>query len=128
MPKISSDKHCKFQNDLLKSKFITDIKNVVKNKLSEIDIMQFRTSRELTLIVCNVIWNACEDLRIKEDDFDKKQLVVDILTPILQLSPSEIDSLKNQIDYVVNHNQIVIIKNSTKLIKGAWKLVKKKLL
>ncbi len=118
MAKIKSSSFCKFENDLLKSKFITDIKNVVTERLQEIDVSKFRTSPDLILIVCNIIWNACADLKIKDEDIDKKQLVIDILSPILNYSPNDIQVVRAQVDYIINHNQIVIIKNSTKILKG----------
>ena len=127
MPKITSQRFCKFQNDLLKSKFITDIRNVVTERLNEIDVAQFRTNPDLILVVCNVIWNACVDLKVKEEDIDKKQLVIDILQPLLNYTPTDIETVKSQIDYIVNHNQIIIIKSSTKIVKGLVNFVKKKL-
>jgi hypothetical protein len=127
MPKITSQRFCKFQNDLLKSKFITDIRNVVTERLNEIDVVQFRTNPDLILVVCNVIWNACVDLKVKEEDIDKKQLVIDILQPLLNYTPTDIETVKSQIDYIVNHNQIIIIKSSTKIVKGLVNFVKKKL-
>jgi hypothetical protein len=126
MPKIKTVKFCKFKNDLLKSKFITDIKTVVTEKLKEINIQQFRTNPELVLIVCNVVWNACNDLKIKDDDLDKKQLVLDILTPLLSYSPADVALVKTQIEYIVNNNQIIIVKNSTRLLKAVWSFIKKK--
>jgi hypothetical protein len=104
---------------------MTDIKNCVVEKLKEIDISKFRTSPDLVLIVCNIVWNACTDLKIKED-VDKKQLVLDILQPILNYTPAETQIVKQQIEYCINHNQIILIKNSTKLFKSAWKFLKKK--
>jgi len=127
MPKITSQRFCKFQNDLLKSKFITDIRNVVTERLNEIDVVQFRTNPDLILVVCNVIWNACVDLKVKEEDIDKKQLVIDILQPLLNYTPTDIETVKSQIDYIVNHNQIIIIKSSTKIVKSLVNFVKKKL-
>jgi hypothetical protein len=125
MPKITSSRFCKFENELLKSKFVIDIKNSVQDKLKEINIQQFRTNPELIKIVCNIIWNACNDLKIKEDDLDKKQLVIDILTPLLGYTPSDILFVKTQIDYVINNNQIVIIKNSFKIAKSVWRFFKR---
>jgi hypothetical protein len=127
MPRITSQSFCKFENDLLKSKFITDIRNVVTERLNEIDVAQFRTNPDLILVVCNVIWNACVDLKVKEEDIDKKQLVIDILQPLLNYTPTDIETVKSQIDYIVNHNQIIIIKSSTKIVKGLVNFVKKKL-
>jgi hypothetical protein len=126
MPKITSQSFCKFQNDLLKSKFITEIRNVVSERLNEIDVSQFRTNPDLILVVCNIIWNACIDLKVKEEDIDKKQLVIDILQPLLNYTPTDIETVKSQIDYIVNHNQIIIIKSSTKIVKGLVNFVKKK--
>jgi hypothetical protein len=128
MPKITSDKFVKFKNELLKSKLINDIKNVVNEKLKEIELGQFRTSPELVLMVANIIWNCCEDLKMKEEDLDKKQLLLDVLQPLLNLTPHELDATKSHLDYIINHNQIVIIKNSTKVFKCVWNFVKKKVL
>jgi hypothetical protein len=125
MPKITSSKFCKFENELLKSKFVTDIKNSVHEKLKEINIQQFRTNPELIKIVCNIIWNACNDLKIKEDDLDKKQLVIDILTPLLVYTPVDVAIVKTQIDYVINNNQIVIVKNSYKIAKSVFNFFKR---
>jgi hypothetical protein len=127
MPKIKTVKFCKFRNDLLKSKFINDIKTVVSEKLKEINIQQFRTNPELVLIVCQIVWNACNDLKIKDDDLDKKQLVLDILTPLLSYSPADVATVKTQIEYIVNNNQIIIVSTSTRVFKGAWNFLKKKL-
>ena len=126
MPKIKTVNFCKFQNDLKKSKFINDIKLVVTEKLKEINMQQFRTNPELILIVCQIVWNACNDLKIKDDDLDKKQLVLDILTPLLTYSPADIALVKSQIEYIVNNNQIIIVKNSTRVFKAVWNFIKKK--
>lgn len=126
MPKIKTVNFCKFQNDLRKSKFINDIKLVVTEKLKEINMQQFRTNPELILIVCQIVWNACNDLKIKDDDLDKKQLVLDILTPLLTYSPADIALVKSQIEYIVNNNQIIIVKNSTRVFKAVWNFIKKK--
>lgn len=79
-------------------------------------------------IVCNIIWKACNDLKIKEDDLDKKQLVIDILTPLLGYTPTDIATVKTQIDYVINNNQIVIVKNSFKIAKSVWNFFKRTVL
>ena len=126
MPKIKTVNFCKFQNDLRKSKFINDIKLVVTEKLKEINMQQFRKNPELILIVCQIVWNACNDLKIKDDDLDKKQLVLDILTPLLTYSPADIALVKSQIEYIVNNNQIIIVKNSTRVFKAVWNFIKKK--
>ena len=80
----------------------------------------------MVLIVCNLVWNACNDLKIKDDDLDKKQLVLDILTPLLSYSPADVATVKTQIEYIVNNNQIIIVKNSTRLLKAVWSFIKKK--
>lgn len=126
MPKIKTVNFCKFQNDLRKSKFINDIKLVVTEKLKEINMQQFRTNPELILIVCQIVWNACNDLKIKDADLDKKQLVLDILTPLLSYSPVDIAVVKAQIEFIENNNQIIIIKNSTRVFKAVWNFIKKK--
>jgi hypothetical protein len=65
-------------------------------------------------------------LKIKDDDLDKKQLVLDILTPLLSYSPADVATVKTQIEYIVNNNQIIIVKNSTRLLKAVWSFIKKK--
>jgi len=126
MPKITSDKFVKFKNELLKSKLINEIKYVVNERLKEIEVLRFRMSPELVLVVANIVWNCCQDLKIKEDDLDKKKIIIEILQPLLNLTQNEIDTTKSQIDYIINHNQIIIIKNSTKVFKNVWNFIKKK--
>ena len=45
--------------------------------------------------MCNIVWNACNDLKIKEDDIYKKQLIIEILTPLLAYTPIDIENANN---------------------------------
>ena len=64
----------------------------------------------------NIVWNACNDLKIKENDIYKNQLVIEIVTSLLAYTPIDIVNVQNQIDYIINNNQIFIIKDSYKIV------------
>jgi hypothetical protein len=124
---MSSIEHIVFKNDLLKSKSLKDLKALVIDKLKEIDISKFKMDPELTLMVCDIVWNICVDFKIK-DDFNKIQLVIDILQPLFNYNPNEVEQIKTQITFFINNNQITIISKSKKIMTKFLKFIKKKVL
>jgi hypothetical protein len=114
-----------FKNDLKVSKKLTKLKAIVLERLKEIDLSQFRLNPELTLFVCNLVWNSGK--KIKKEDINRPQMVLDILQPIFGFSPTEILQIKQQITFFINNNHIKVIPVIEKIGGFLFSFLKKRL-
>ena len=64
---------------------------------------------ELSLLVCNIIENSISN-NGKTHKIDKKQLAVEILSVPFNLTPNEINQIKDQIEFLYNNNKIIKVK------------------
>lgn len=124
---MSSLQHIEFKNELLQSKLVTQLKQIVSDKLKEIEINKFRMDPELTYIVCKIVWNVCNDLGIVEADMNKPQLVIEILTAFFNLTPMEVEIVKKQIQHSLNHNKIKLVGLAKRIRLSLWNSLKKKI-
>lgn len=115
------------KNNILTAQTIAKIKQIISEKLKDIPVSQFKSDPELSLLVCDLVWNLAYEFSLPED-FNKIQIVIEILTSIFNYNTAEIEILKNQINYFINHKRIKIIPFRKKMFSSFVKLVLKKVL
>jgi hypothetical protein len=98
-----------FLNALEKSNIYACVRDAIIHKLQKIpELQKMKLNPELTLLVCNIIENSINN-NGKYHTIDKQQLCVDIFSTPFNLTPDEIQLLKDQIEFLYNNKQIVKI-------------------
>ena len=116
--KNSLEKHTLYYNlldDIIK-KLSTEIKSIDKLRLDP----------ELSLLICNLVENSIK--AGNKNKIDKKQLAIQILTQIFNLSDSEQVIISQQIDFLIANNKIEKVKMITNVKNFLSALLVKKLL
>lgn len=92
------------RSNLLQNYKYIEIKQKIITRLSELHLNdnKFRIDSELLVLLCNLI----EHLVIKKDGISKKELAVDILKTLYNLSTEEEASISNNIQFIHNNKMI----------------------
>ena len=116
--KNSLEKHTLYYNllDGIIKKLSTEIKSIDKLRLDP----------ELSLLICNLVENSIK--AGNKNKIDKKQLAIQILTQIFNLSDSEQVIISQQIDFLIANNKIKKVKMITNVKNLLSALLVKKLL
>ena len=95
-----------FKNTLKKhTLFYNLLHDIVKKLQEEIKTLEkLRLDPELTLLTCNLIENSIP--KANKFDIDKKQLAIQILSPIFNLTSEEQTIISQQIDFLHSNNKI----------------------
>ncbi len=101
------------KHNLLQESLINKIKNIVKEKIGDINLAKFRMDLQLTLLVCELIINLGDELSLTKD-VNKNDLSLEILTSLYSLNPQEQQQIKQQIEFLSNNKQIKKVKLSKK--------------
>ena len=99
-----------FKNVLHKNKTENDIINIVLKKLSSLneDLKKYKFCCEMALYICNLVEHL-----VAENRFDKKKIVITIISSIFNLNLNEVEVYNNMIEFL----------HSNKLIKKVEKKV-----
>ena len=102
------------KNNLLKDWQVVEVKNKIINRINELHINdpKYKTDQEFLILICNLI----EHLVSKKNNIDKKELAIDILITVFNLTLEEQNLIRNNID-------IVHLKKAIKKV-SYWKLFK----
>ena len=124
-PLVSVSDMINLKHNLLQESLINKIKNIVKEKIGDINLPKFRMDPQLTLLVCELIINLGDELGLTKD-VNKNDLSLEILTSLYSLNPQEQQQIKQQIEFLSNNKQIKKVKLSKKIWASlcAWILKK----
>ena len=124
-PFVSVSDMINLKHSLLQESLINKIKNIVKEKIGDINLAKFRMDPQLTLLVCELIINLGDELGLTKD-VNKNDLSLEILSSLYSLNPQEQQQIKQQIDFLSNNKQIKKVKLSKKIWASvcAWVLKK----
>ena len=124
-PLVSVSDMINLKHNLLQESLINKIKNIVKEKIGDINLPKFRMDPQLTLLVCELIINLGDELGLTKD-VNKNDLSLEILTSLYSLNPQEQQQIKQQIEFLSNNKQIKKVKLSKKIWASlcAWVLKK----
>lgn len=111
------------KNSLIKDQKVSDLSIVVKEKIASLPVgMPYKNNSELILYVCKLV----ENVIVKKDSINKKDLVISILRPLLALNDSEAKLTGDIIEFLHSNGLIQKIKQSKKIKNSIMSWIKKK--
>ena len=125
-PFVSVSDMINLKHNLLQESLINKIKNIVKEKIGDINLPKFMMDPQLTLLVCELIINLGDELGLTKD-VNKNDLSLEILTSLYSLNPQELSQIKQQIEFLSNNKQIKKVKVSKKIWTSFCSWVLKKI-
>lgn len=112
------------KNNLDKHNIYYNLIQAISNKIILIpEFQRLRTEIELIKLICNIVENSV----VKSQLIDKKQLVIDIFQRVFNLSPVELELIKNGIEFIFNNKLIKKI-SYKKYIKSSGYIFLKKII
>jgi hypothetical protein len=108
-----------FKNRLNSHVLEQDILKQLIDKIGNIpNITKLKSDIELILYLCNVVENIIK----KNDKINKKELVLNVLDGVFQLSDDEKRLISETIDFLSNNGKIKAVTLSKKVFKsiGGW--------
>jgi hypothetical protein len=115
------------KHNLLQESLINKIKNIVKEKIGDINLPKFRMDPQLTLLISELVLNCGQELGLTKN-VDKNELSLEILSSLYSLNPQEQQQIKQQIEFLSNNKQIKKVKLSKKIWASLCSWVLKKIL
>ena len=111
------------KNSLVKDQRIADLNIVVKEKIASLPPnVSYKNNSELILYVCKLV----ENVICKKDGINKKDLVINILRPLLGLNDAEAKLTGEIIEFLHSNGLIQRIKQAKKLKSSIVSWFKKK--
>ena len=111
------------KNSLVKDQRVADLNIVVKDKIASLPPnVSYKNNSELILYVCKLV----ENVICKKDGLNKKDLVINILRPLLSLSDAEAKLTGEIIEFLHSNEMIQKIKKVKKLKSSIVSWFKKK--
>lgn len=106
---MSDLSHIQLRSNLLQNYKFIEVKQKIINRLTELHLNdnKFRIDNELLVLLCNLV----EHLVKKSDGISKKELAVDILKTIYNLSPEEEAGISNNIQFIWSNKMIKKVSN-----------------
>ena len=118
-PLVSVSDMISLKHNLLQESLITKIKNIVKEKLGEVNLAKFRMDPQLTLLVCELIVNLGDELGLTKE-VDKNSLSLEIVSSLYSLNGVEQAQIKQQIEFLSNNKHIKKVKLSKKVFANLY--------
>jgi len=111
------------KNSLVKDQRIADLSIIVKDKIASLPPnVSYKNNTELILYVCKLV----ENVICKKDGLNKKDLVINILRPLLGLNDAEVKLTGEIIEFLHSNGLIQRIKQVKKLKNSIISWFKKK--
>ena len=111
------------KNSLVKDQRVADLNIVVKDKIASLPPnVSYKNNTELILYVCKLV----ENVICKKDGINKKDLVINILKPLLSLNDAEAKLTGEIIEFLHSNGLIQRIKQAKKLKSSIVSWFKKK--
>jgi hypothetical protein len=126
-PLVSVSDMISLKHNLLQESLITKIKNIVKEKLGEVNLANFRMDPQLTLLVCELIVNLGDELGLTKE-VDKNSLSLEIVSSLYSLNGVEQAQIKQQIEFLSNNKHIKKVKLSKKVFANLYVWLLKKIM
>ena len=126
-PLVSVSDMISLKHNLLQESLITKIKNIVKEKLGEVNLAKFRMDPQLTLLVCELIVNLGDELGLTKE-VDKNSLSLEIVSSLYSLNAPEQAQIKQQIEFLSNNKHIKKVKLSKKVFANLYVWLLKKIM
>jgi len=126
-PLVSVSDMISLKHNLLQESLITKIKNIVKEKLGEVNLAKFRMDPQLTLLVCELIVNLGDELGLTKE-VDKNSLSLEIVSSLYSLNGVEQAQIKQQIEFLSNNKHIKKVKLSKKVFANLYVWLLKKIM
>ena len=112
-----------FKHSLVKDQRIADLNIIVKDKIASLPPnVSYKNNNELILYVCKLV----ENVVCKKDNLNKKDLVINILRPLLALNDAEAKLTGDIIEFLHSNGMIHKIKQIKKLKNSVISWFKKK--
>jgi uncharacterized protein YejL (UPF0352 family) len=112
------------KNSLLKEIKINKITQCIVSELQKIpELNKHRLDLELICMSLNLV----ENLVVKKDKIDKKQIIIQVFAKLFLLNPIEQNQLCDHIEFLLDNNKVKKIKKLTKYYKHSIDFLKKKL-
>jgi len=112
------------KNSLVKDQRVADLNIVVKDKIASLPAgVSYKNNNELILYVCKLV----ENVVCKKDNINKKDLVINILRPLLSLNDAEAKLTGDIIEFLHSNGMIHKIKHVKKLKNSVIAWFKKKM-
>jgi hypothetical protein len=113
------------KNSLIKDQRIADINIVVKDKLQSLpNTVSYKNNSEFILYVCKLV----ENVIVKTDNINKKDLVLSVLRACLALNDAEVKVAGDIIEFLHSNGMIQKIKQLKKIKKSCVSWFEKKVL
>ena len=113
------------KNSLIKDQRIADINIVVKDKLQSLpNSVSYKNNSEFILYVCKLV----ENVIVKSDNINKKDLVLSVLRVCLALNDAEVKVAGDIIEFLHSNGMIQKIKHLKKIKKSCVSWFEKKVL
>jgi DNA primase catalytic subunit len=92
-----------FKNVLHKNKTENDIMNIIRKKVSLLndDLKKYKFDAEFLLYICNLVEHL-----VGSNKFDKKKLVLNIVSSIFNLNLNETEVISNLVEFLHSNNLI----------------------
>jgi hypothetical protein len=92
-----------FKNVLHKNKTENDIMNIILKKVSLLndDLKKYKFDAEFLLYICNLVEHL-----VGSNKFDKKKLVLNIVSSIFNLNLNETEVISNLVEFLHSNNLI----------------------
>lgn len=111
------------KNSLIKDQRIADINVVVKDKLQSLpNTVSYKNNSEFILYVCKLV----ENIIVKSDNINKKDLVLSVLRVCLALNDAEVKVAGDIIEFLHSNGMIQKIKQLKKVKKSCISWFEKK--
>ena len=112
------------KNSLAKDQRIADLNIIVKDKIASLPPnVSYKNNSELILYVCKLV----ENIVCKKDAINKKDLVINILRPLLGLNDAEAKLTGEIIEFLHSNGLIQRIKQVKKIKSSVVSWFKKKI-
>lgn len=123
LSKIADVNLVTMKNSLIKDQRISDLNIVVKDKLASLPpSISYKNNSEFILYVCKLV----ENVVCKADGLNKKELVINILKPLLNLNDAECKVVGEIIEFLHSNGMIQVIKKTKKIKNCIISWLKKK--
>jgi len=111
------------KNSLVKDQRVADLNIIVKDKVASLPQgVSYKNNNELILYVCKLV----ENVICKKDNINKKDLVINILRPLLGLNDAEAKLTGEIIEFLHSNEMIQKIKQVKKIKSSIVSWFKKK--
>lgn len=107
------------KNNLLIDSKYNEVKSLIINRINQLGLTdgKYKLDPEFTTLVCNLV----EHLVSKKDKISKKQIAIDVINSMFNLSDEELVLLGKNIDFLCSQNGLIKKVSYYKLFKTGLK-------